>query len=84
MGITTLVDLDLTDLFFSLYKYDDYFQIDKYNPERYKEYIQRQLEQNGERKEFVEQHLQKVYGSPIYEFYPEETPKLKNKRLKNI
>ncbi len=35
MGIDTTVDLDLTDLFFALYKNDEYFKIDEYNPQRY-------------------------------------------------
>lgn len=38
-GIDTLVDLDLTDLFFKLYQEVDYFNILEYNPERYKEYV---------------------------------------------
>ena len=39
-GINTLVDLDLTDFFFSLYYQEKYFKKDEYSPERYKEYWQ--------------------------------------------
>ena len=77
MGINTIIDLDLTDLFFSLYKNDEYFQIDQYNPKRYKEYWQRKLEQRVEEKEFIEHQFQKMYGNPIYGFYSEETIKYK-------
>ena len=38
MGINVIIDLDLTDLFFSLYRHDEYFQINQYDPKRYKEY----------------------------------------------
>ena len=38
-GFSTLVDLDLTDLFFSVYYKKDYFKIDEYNPKNYKEFI---------------------------------------------
>ena len=77
IGINTTIDLDLTDLFFSLYRNNEYFQIDQYDPKRYKEYWQRKLEQLGEEKEFIEQEFQKMYGNPIYGFYSEETAKYK-------
>lgn len=38
IGIDTTIDLDLTDLFYSLYRYEEYFQIEQYDPKRYKEY----------------------------------------------
>lgn len=34
MGINTIVDLDLTDLFFNLYKQENYFNIEQYKPHR--------------------------------------------------
>ena len=77
MGINTIVDLDLTDLFFSLYRNNEYFQIDQYDPKRYKEYMEQKLEQHGETKESIEQQFQKTYGNPIYGLYSDETPKLK-------
>ena len=66
MGINVIIDLDLTDLFFSLYRHNEYFQINQYNQKRYKEYIIQKLEQQGE----------KIYGNPIYGFYTEDTSKL--------
>lgn len=38
-GIDTLVDLDLTDLFFNLYKQKEYFNKEKYDSTRYKSYV---------------------------------------------
>lgn len=38
IGINYLVDLELTDLFFNLYS-TDYFDINSYDPERFKEYM---------------------------------------------
>ena len=72
MGINTTIDIDLTDLFFSVYKYDEYFQIDQYDSKRYMEYWKQKLEQEGEKAEFIERQFQKMYGSPIYGFYAEE------------
>lgn len=80
MGIKTIIDLDLTDLFFSLYRNNEYFQIDQYAAKRYKEYMQQKLEQLGEKKEFIEQRFQIMYGSPIYGFYSEEHQKIKKKK----
>ncbi len=77
VGINTTVDLDLTDLFFSLYRNEEYFQIDQYSPKRYKEYWQQKLEQQGEKKEFIEQRFQKMYENPIYGFYSGEATKSK-------
>lgn len=77
MGIDTIIDIDLTDLFFSVYKYDDYFQKENYDPKRYKEYWQRQLEEEGLKKELIESQFKKMYNSPIYKFDSEETPKFK-------
>lgn len=77
IGMNTTIDLDLTDLFFSLYRNDEYFQIDQYDPKRYKEYWQRKLEQQGEEKEFIERQFKRMYGNSIYGFYSEETTKYK-------
>ena len=35
-GISTLVDLDLSDFFFNVYKQNDYFDIENYSPEKFK------------------------------------------------
>lgn len=71
MGINTTVDLDLTDLFFNLYKQKDYFNIEKYSPERYKEYLKRKANMRGQNIEYIEKIFQRMYGSPVYNFYSE-------------
>ncbi len=48
MGINTIVDLDLTDLFFNLYDQEDYFNIEEYSPKRYKEYRLNEAVEDGE------------------------------------
>ena len=68
-GIDTLVDLDLTDLFFSLYYQNNYFIKNEYSPERYKEYWQKKASRYGENIEFVENRFRRMYGSPVYKFY---------------
>lgn len=73
LGINTTIDLDMTDLFFSLYKKEDYFRIGEYNPKRYQEYWQQQTILLGENKDFVESQFKLMYDSPVYRFYPEET-----------
>lgn len=75
LGIDTTIDLDLTDLFFSLYKVKEYFAIDSYNPKKYKEYWQQQIIFLGENKGLIERQFQTMYGSPVYKFYSEEESK---------
>lgn len=72
MGIPTTIDLDLTDLFFSLYKYKEYFRSDEYDPQRYKKYWEQKLEEQGEEKEFIERQFHRMYESPIYGFYHDD------------
>ncbi len=64
IGIPTLVDLDLTDLFFNVYKMDDYFKIDEYSPMAYKEYIINEMKEYGE----PIQLFFRNYDSPVYGF----------------
>ena len=73
-GISTLVDLDLTDLFFNLYKQKNYFDIENYSPERFK---QNMISRHGyEFTEFEERLFNRNYSSPVYGFV-----KQPNKRL---
>ena len=66
LGIDTLVDLDLTDLFFSLYKQKDYFNIDCYDPERFKiKMINRDGSYDTELEERI---FNRNYSSPVYGF----------------
>lgn len=70
MGIDTLVDLELTDLFFALYKQEDYFKIEEYNPLSYKQYILNRASKYGD--EFAKKHFNDLYSSPVYGFSNEE------------
>ena len=78
MGINTIVDLDLTDLFFSLYRQEDYFNINEYNPEKFKEHIIRseikeEIEFDDEEQALKQFYL--TYSSPAFGF---STEKLRN------
>lgn len=65
-GIDTLIDLDLTDLFFGLYRKKDYFDVSSYDPNRFLTFMRRELEILGEKEEFVERQLKKMYGDSVY------------------
>lgn len=65
-GINTLIDLDLTDLFFSLYRYAEYFKVEKYNPARFKSFMIKKSSRYGE--EFATELFNRNYQSPVYDF----------------
>lgn len=64
LGIDTLVDLDLTDLFFNVYKQKDYFDIKNYSPERFK--INMINSFGDEHVELEERLFNRNYSSPVY------------------
>lgn len=69
LGIDTLVDLDMTDLFFSIYKQKDYFDIENYSPERFKINMMNKF---GDRCTELEERLfDRNYSSPVYGFVKE-------------
>ncbi len=70
MGLDTLIDLDLTDLFFALYRDEDYFNIEEYNPLYYKNHILNKAQVYGEK--FAEKHFNDMYSSPVYGFSNEK------------
>ena len=75
-GISTLVDLDLTDLFFNIYHKKDYFKVDEYNPQNYKNYILSNSRFSN--MEIAERLFERNYNSPVYGFENiEEKRKLK-------
>ena len=75
-GISTIVDLDLTDLFFNIYHKKDYFKIDEYNPQNYKNYML--LNNRVGNKEMAVRLFERNYNSPVYGFESvEERRKLK-------
>jgi len=65
-GINTLVDLDMTDLFFNLYRQDDYFDIESYSPERFKNHMLGKMKRYGD--EFAERIFNNNYHSDVYGF----------------
>lgn len=72
--INTLVNLNLTDLFFNLYYQKDYFNIKNYNPERYKLYWKNKLiNRYGKDANFIDRKFKNMYGSKVFKFYSEET-----------
>ena len=73
-GINTIIDLDMTDLFFSLYRQEDYFDLESYSPERFKNYMLAKIKRYGE--EFAEEMFKSNYQSEAYGFgYPNEKQK---------
>lgn len=72
-GINTLIDLDLTDLFFTLYRYEEYFNIEEYNPERFRDFMIKKSSRYGE--DFAIELFNRNYQSPVYGF---------NDSLKNV
>lgn len=80
-GIDALVDLELTDLFFSLY-YENEFQKDNYDLDRYKRlkmkrsFINcRNLKEDEKLRleDIFEEQFSQLYGSPAFGFYKEES-----------
>lgn len=65
-GINTLVDLDMTDLFFNLYRQDEYFDMESYSPERFKNHMLNKLKRYGE--ELAERMFNRNYQSDVYGF----------------
>lgn len=72
-GINTLIDLDMTDLFFNLYKQDDYFDLESYDPNRFKSYMLKQMNKYGD--DLAERMFNRNYYSCVYGF-----DKLNNKQ----
>lgn len=70
MGINTVIDLDLTDLFFNLYKQEDYFNIKEYSSENFKRQMMKYDLRYGE--EIALEQFNLVYSSPVYGFSNEE------------
>lgn len=69
MGIDTIIDLDMTDLFFNLYKKEGYFKIEEYDPKRYKDYVFSQVERYGQN--IVDRHFNETFSSLAYGFKQE-------------
>ena len=70
-GIDTLVDLDMTDLFFNVYKQKDYFNIDNYSPARFKTNMINRF--GDSRTELEERLFDRNYSSPVYGYTKEDS-----------
>ncbi len=70
MGIKTIIDLDLTDLFFNLYKQEEYFDITRYNPEKFKRQMMNTFLEYGEK--LALEQFNYIYASPVYGFNQNE------------
>lgn len=66
MGINTVVDLDLTDLFFTLYNQEGYLDFKEYNPEKFKRQIMKDNLECGE--EVALKQFNSFYSDPVYGF----------------
>lgn len=65
-GINVLVDLELTDLFFHLYR-QTYFEKETYNPGNYKQYIIAQSLNFNEDINSINEQINIRYSSPVYQ-----------------
>lgn len=65
-GINTIIDLDMTDLFFNLYRKEDYFCLESYSPEHFKNYMLEKLKTYDD--EVAEELFNRNYQSEAYGF----------------
>lgn len=73
-GIDTIIDLDLTDIFFGVYWREDYFKIDEYDPQRYKNYILKNFGIGDP--DFALNCFNNMYDSPIFGFDSDSSKKV--------
>ncbi len=66
-GIDTSIDLELTDIFFSVYRNSDYFKTDEYDPERFKEHMMSDDLEFGY--DVALKQFKLMYSDPIYGFF---------------
>ena len=74
-GIDTLVDLDLTELFFQVYKKEKYFDMENYSPERFKIYTINKF--GKDYSEYEKDIFKKEFSSPVYGYSKKLVKKLK-------
>lgn len=75
-GYQTLVDLDLTDLFYKVHRIREYFDLSEYDPKKYRDYMLQNINW-GLPKEIVERLFLNNYASPVYGMYDEESKRRK-------
>lgn len=77
MGVNTIIDLDLTDIFFNLYNQADYFDMLEYNPEKFKRQMMMDDLRFGEK--IALEQFNYVYSSPVYGFSQPTNKNIHNK-----
>ena len=70
----------MTDLFFNVYSRKDYFKIDKYNSQDYKEFMISNLEQGFGDRKMAERFFERKYDSVVYGFVNNEKTQALGKR----
>lgn len=75
-GIDALVDLDMTDLFFSLYGQTDYFNEEEYNPEDFKKFMIEDIASLFD-ENYAESFFNTEYSSLAYGFNKNTTKRIK-------
>ena len=78
LGIKTLVDLDLTEYFFNLYKEENYFRIDEYSPARYYNRAKDRAKYNCIPDDMNEEMLKRLFSSDVYGIYNKHKDNIRN------
>lgn len=66
-GINTIIDLDMTDLFFNLYRKANYFDLESYSPESFKNYMLVKMKRYGD--DIAERIFYINYQSEVYDCF---------------
>ena len=77
-GIDTLIDLDLTEKFFGLSENKRYFNVEEYNPIRFKEDVEAIREDTSE---YYKRQFYDIYSSPAFGFVGKRAKKPKTKTI---
>lgn len=75
-GIDTLIDVDLTDIFFALYRQNDYFDKNYYDPVKYRDYIKNEMMNGIMSEEELEAQIKERFDSPTYKMFETTNRKL--------
>ncbi len=71
MKVSTTIDFNLTDLFFSLYRHEDYLDLEGYHPDKFqKQMMKYDLELFGE--DVALEQFYSMYSNPVYGFSVDE------------
>lgn len=67
LGIDTTIDLELTDIFFSIYRHQEYFKIDEYDKNRFMQHMMSDDVYFGY--DIALKQFKLMYSDPIYGFF---------------